>query len=85
MFPTIRAGDSLLIDEHHYVHQCPKIDDIVLFRDPRNFERILVKRIVRLDQEYVFLQGDNPLESTDSRHFGALHSSKIIARVTSWF
>jgi len=85
MLPTIRPGDSLLIDEKYYAHQSPTINDIVLFRDPREFNRIMVKRVVRLDKDTVFLQGDNPAESTDSRHFGAIHSSKLIARVTSWF
>jgi nickel-type superoxide dismutase maturation protease len=40
-----------------------------------------VKRIERIDVDKVFVIGDNLQASTDSRHFGWIQPSQIIARV----
>lgn len=40
-----------------------------------------VKRIQRATGDKVYLLGDNPLESTDSRQFGWLPQNDIIAKV----
>ena len=42
----------------------------------------MVKRVLHLvESGHVFLKGDNPLESSDSRAFGAVHPSKILGQV----
>ena len=40
-----------------------------------------VKRIERIEQDKVFVIGDNLRASTDSRHFGWLEPRQVIARV----
>ena len=40
-----------------------------------------VKRIERLDGNRVFVVGDNPADSTDSRQFGWLDRELVVARV----
>lgn len=43
--------------------------------------RELIKRIERIESNKVFVIGDNPLASTDSRQFGWLDVSTVVARV----
>jgi hypothetical protein len=46
----------------------------------------LIKRVkVRLEDGRYRLEGDNPLESTDSRTFGPVTREFILGRVTSRF
>jgi hypothetical protein len=40
-----------------------------------------VKRIERIDDDKIFVIGDNLAASTDSRHFGWLEPRQVIARV----
>ena len=44
--------------------------DIVAASDPRQPARPVLKRVVDISREGVFLLGDNPEHSTDSRQFG---------------
>ena len=43
--------------------------------------RLLVKRLVKLDEQGAWLEGDNPGRSTDSRHFGAISPKELQARI----
>ncbi len=56
----------------------PKVGDVVIVRHHR---LELIKRIHQLEDDKVFLLGDNPQESTDSRHYGWLPSHSILAVV----
>lgn len=41
-----------------------------------------IKRITEIDPERgIFVQGDNPMKSTDSRHFGWLPLEAVVAKV----
>ena len=72
MEPTYRAGDLLL----GWKWFKPKVEQAVVAQTP---ERIIVKRIKRIDGNSVWLEGDNPNYSTDSRDFGLLHLSCLRA------
>ena len=54
--------------------------DIVVARDPRQQERVLVKRAGTVAPDGVSLLGDDPAESTDSRQFGPVPFSAVIGR-----
>ena len=41
----------------------------------------LIKRIERIEDDKLFVIGDNPEASTDSRHFGWLDARHVVARV----
>ncbi|MEX2054472.1 MAG: vitamin K epoxide reductase family protein [Candidatus Colwellbacteria bacterium] len=58
-----------------------RVGDVVVLKDPRNGERIIVKRVSRIDGDKVMLLGDNPSESTDSRGFGLVDKGNILGKV----
>lgn len=51
--------------------------DIVATADPRQPERLVLKRVGEVNHDGVFLLGDNPGHSTDSRQFGAAPVSSV--------
>lgn len=56
----------------------PQIGDVVIVKHHRVE---VLKRVHDLKENQVYLLGDNPEESTDSRHYGWLPLSRIIAVV----
>jgi nickel-type superoxide dismutase maturation protease len=56
----------------------PRIGDVVIVRHHRVE---LIKRVDQLEDDKVYVLGDNPEESTDSRHYGWLPVSSILAVV----
>lgn len=55
-----------------------KAGDVVIF-DHNGLEK--VKRIKEIAGSTMFVEGDNPSESTDSRQFGGVSTSAVIAKV----
>ncbi len=72
MEPTYWVGDLLL----GWRWFKPKVGQVVVAQTP---ERIIVKRVKRIDGNSVWLEGDNPNYSTDSRDFGPLARKAIQA------
>ena len=59
-----------------------QVGDVVVARRPDRPELEIVKRIQAIDAAgAIFLAGDNPIASTDSRQFGAVMRHHILARV----
>lgn len=82
MHPTLRDGEVVLVDQNAYLSSPPNPNDIVLALHPYKGGVHMVKRVLHLvESGHVFLKGDNPLESSDSRAFGAVHPSKILGQV----
>ncbi|MGV2828195.1 nickel-type superoxide dismutase maturation protease [Myxosarcina sp. GI1(2024)] len=86
MQPLLQPGEEILLDRHAYQKSLPQVGDIVIATHPLRPELIIVKRVilVRADGN-LFLQGDNPAESSDSRTFGAVNLKHILGKVTSRF
>ncbi len=59
-----------------------RVGDVVVARRPDRPELEIIKRIQAIDGNgAIFLVGDNPSSSTDSRQFGAVPREQIVARV----
>lgn len=56
----------------------PRVGDMVILSHD-GLEKI--KRVHRIDGQRLYIMGDNSQASTDSRHFGWIHESQVLARV----
>lgn len=75
MEPNLRPGQlvvgrGLFLNLRRY--------DVVIVRQ-NGLEK--VKRITQIKDRMLFLEGDNPAQSTDSRHFGWIPMSDVVAKV----
>jgi nickel-type superoxide dismutase maturation protease len=82
MVPTLLPGDRLLVARTSRV----RAGDLVVVADPRVGDRDLVKRVVWTGagvggRLVVWVEGDNPEASTDSRALGPLPRDLIRERV----
>ena len=84
MYPTLQAGETVLVNIKAYDHQTPQADDIVMALHPNLPNQKIFKR-VQFVNEYgrIYLIGDNKTESDDSRHFGPVPPENILGKVTS--
>lgn len=84
MEPTLREGDWLLVDPDAYARRSPAPGDLVLAPDPREGDRLLIKRVESVDEGgWLRLAGDDPDHSTDSRAFGAVDPALVAG--SPWF
>ncbi|MEM8828472.1 MAG: nickel-type superoxide dismutase maturation protease [Cyanobacteria bacterium P01_G01_bin.19] len=86
MLPFLQPGEEILIDPQAYRRAKPQLDDVVLIKHPHNLQLNIVKRVVRIEEnDNYFVVGDNLPMSTDSRHWGSIHLTKIIGKATNRF
>lgn len=76
MLPALAPGERLLVLRSPVLQE----GDIVAFLDPVAPERLLVKRVVRLEAATIEVAGDNPGASRDSRHFGPVPRRLVVGR-----
>jgi signal peptidase I len=79
MEPTFHDGDWLLVRK---LGRPPREGEVVVATDPREPERLLVKRVRSVAGDRVTVEGDHvdPAESTDSRQFGPISGSAVVGR-----
>lgn len=77
MQPTYSDGDWVLVARN--AHLRPGV--VVAVRDPRQTQRIMIKRLIRRDVRGWWVEGDNPIASTDSRTFGPVAPDLVVGRV----
>ena len=96
MEPSVLKGDHVLADKTAYNRMAPKKGDVVIFVYPNDRSKRYIKRIDALPGEtvtyidgaqkqvphgYAYMVGDNRENSLDSRHFGFVPLSDIVAKV----
>lgn len=90
MVPTFQNGDYLIVDELTYRFREPKMDEVIVFRYPKDTSKFFIKRIAALPGDTVdgqemgpeeyFVLGDNRDASSDSRIWGPVDRKYIIGR-----
>ena len=85
MRPTLEPGDWLLVDPDAFARQGPVVGDLILVADPRDTSRMLIKRVAEVHEagRELFVSGDAPEASTDSRTFGTVRAADVEGR--PWF
>ena len=78
MQPTLREGEFVLVRAQSKA----KPGDIVLCKHPFNKNVLMLKRVHSAGPSGVFIVGDAPSQSTDSRGFGILPWTHIMGVVT---
>ena len=67
MEPTLRAGDWLLVDPDAYRDRLPSAGELVVAADPRAADRLVVKRVVGLNEDgSLRLAGDHPAHADEA-------------------
>ena len=81
MRPALEAGDRLLVVGLPWWR--PRPGEVVAVVDPRDGERVMVKRVAAVDpgDGAITVHGDNPEASTDSRTFGPVRPDQVLGRV----
>jgi signal peptidase I len=78
MEPTLKEGQHVFSFNWFLK---PKLKDIVVALVDSRF---IIKRVVKIKNEELFLEGDNKLMSTDSRNFGWVNKSQVIGIINLW-
>ena len=82
MMPSLREGDIVFFKIYKEKYSALKPGQIVIFNHPlKNI--ICIKRISLVNQNNIWVLGDNIEFSEDSNKFGLLNNEKIIGIVTS--
>lgn len=84
MEPTLAPGDRVLVALRAYRDRSPSTGDIVLVRLDDGAE--IVKRVIRVSGSreaggWVWVSGDNPAASLDSRRLGPIDLRQVVGRV----
>jgi len=80
MQPTLEPGDRVLVRRLGR-KPAPSLGSVVVTWHPQRSKLRLIKRLSRLDSTGLWLLGDNPAESTDSRQLGAVPTNLMIGEV----
>ncbi|MGK7934648.1 MAG: nickel-type superoxide dismutase maturation protease [Xenococcaceae cyanobacterium] len=86
MTPLVQPGEEVLVDLNAYQKSFPQVGEVVIATHPYYADLNIIKRVVSVAKDgSCFLQGENLVESSDSRFFGMVTLDQILGRVTSRF
>jgi inner membrane protease subunit 1 len=77
MEPALHAGDWIVARS---LSRPPRVGEIVIVRDPRDPENVMLKRVAAVADGTCTVVGDQPDHSTDSRTFGPVPLANVLAR-----
>ena len=83
MLPTLKEGNEVICYRWAYsAKKPPKVDDIVVAKI-KDLE--IIKRVIFVRDDEVYLKGDNEQQSTDSRNFGWINNRQIVGKAVWMF
>ena len=80
MQPTLEPGDRVLVRRLGWEPK-PSLGSVVVTWHPQQSKLRLIKRLKSVEETGLWLLGDNPAESTDSRQWGAVPMKLLIGEV----
>ena len=80
MQPTLEPGDRVLVRRLRR-KTAPVLGSVVVTWHPQRSKLRLIKRLKSVEETGLWLLGDNPAESTDSRQLGAVPTNLFIGEV----
>ena len=80
MQPTLQPGDRVLV-KRLGSNPTLRVGSVLVTWHPQRTNLRLVKRLNSLESTRLWLLGDNPAESTDSRQLGPVAKSLLIGEV----
>ena len=80
MQPTLEPGDRVLVRRLGR-KPAPSLETVVVTWHPQRNKLRLIKRLKSVEETGLWLLGDNPAESTDSRQLGAVPANLLIGEV----
>lgn len=78
MLPTLKEGYQVICYRWAYIKNSPKVGDVIVAKI-KDLE--IIKRVMLIRDEEVYLKGDNEKQSTDSRNFGWIHNRQIVGKI----
>ena len=78
MEPTLISGDLVIIDKLTYVYRRPAIGDVIAFW--MSNEKVAIKRIGEIEDQDIYVIGDNTKVSNDSRSYGPIPREDVIGK-----
>ena len=82
MQPTLQPGDRVLV-KRLGSNPTLRVGSVLVTWHPQRTNLRLVKRLSSLESTRLWLLGDNPAESTDSRQLGPVAASLLIGEVVA--
>jgi nickel-type superoxide dismutase maturation protease len=84
MKPTLLEGQEVLVKPSR-PSLSPKPGQLILVRHPMETQLTMIKRCSYIENNLVFVHGDNPTASTDSRQFGGVRAELVLGYVQCTF
>jgi nickel-type superoxide dismutase maturation protease len=81
MEPSLEDGDEVLVNPRAFARRRPDVGDVVLFVHPIQSDVRAIKRVAEVRESGLWLLGDNPPSSSDSRTYGVVPDRKLLGRV----
>lgn len=77
MEPAFKHNQIVITSSIPFFFRKPRIGDVVVLLH----KRYIIKRIAKVEENRIFVTGDNRKESTDSRDFGWITKEEVVGKV----
>lgn len=80
MLPYCHEGDFVLVESLSYLLNPLRQGDLVILGNVPGAPRYIIKRVTNIKDAFVWVEGDNKEQSTDSRAYGWIPRSHLLGR-----